>query len=310
VSAGRRDWDIIIVGGGPAGLAAAIYCGRSLRRTLVLEKGIFGGQIVTADVIENYPGFADPISPVELMDRFGRQVERYGARMENEEVTALRREGKLWRVETTDGAYSAPALIYAAGSQHRWFGVPGEKELAGRGVAVCATCDAPFYVGRRVAVLGGGDTALVEALYLTKFASEVTLIHRRDQLRAERILQQRAFASAKMRFVWNAEVLEFTGRERLEAVVFRDKKTGTIERLPFDGAFIAIGIVPNSALIKDFVELDENGYVIADITLRTKAAGLFVAGEMVKNNGRQVAISAGMGVRAALSCEEYLSSLP
>jgi thioredoxin reductase (NADPH) len=181
--------------------------------------------------------------------------------------------------------------------------------LLGRGVSVCATCDAPFFVGKKVAVLGGGDTALSEALHLSKYASRVYLIHRRDQLRAEKILQDRVFKNDKIEIIWDAQVLGFQGDQRLEALEIRNKKTNFVEVTAFDGAFLAIGTIPNTGLLRDLVKLDENGYVETDISLRTDTQGLFVAGEVIKGNRRQVAISVGMGVQAALSCEDYLASL-
>lgn len=305
----EQSWDIIIIGGGPAGLAAAIYCGRSLRKTLVLEKQVFGGQIVNADIIENYPGFAEPIVPAELMDQMFKQSQRYGVVLENDEVSMVKSENNLWRVDVYKNFFTAKAIIYAAGSTHRFFNVKGEKELLGRGVSVCATCDAPFFLNRKVAVLGGGDTALVEALHLAKFASAVYVIHRRDQLRAEKILQDRVLKNAKIKLLWDTEVLSFHGDQKLEAIELRNKKTAAVETMAFDGAFLAIGTIPNTELIKNYVNLDDNGFVITDISLSTKAKGLFVAGEVIKGNRRQVAISVGMGVQAALSCEEYLVSL-
>lgn len=305
----EKNWDVIIVGGGPAGLSAAIYCGRALRKTLVLEKKVFGGQIINADIIENYPGFAEPIVPEELMDQMGKQAERYGVILENEEVVNLKREQNSWQIEVYKNLYTAKAVVYAAGSQPRFLGISGESELLGRGVSVCATCDAPFFVERKVAVLGGGDTALSEALHLAKFASEVVLIHRRDQLRGEKILQDRVFKNKKIKIIWDSEVLSYKGDQKLEALELRNKKSGNSEIVAFDGTFLAIGTIPNTDLLKSLVNLDENGYVVTDISLRTAAEGLFVAGEVIKGNRRQVAISVGMGVQAALSCEEYLAKL-
>jgi len=305
----EKNWDVIIVGGGPAGLAAAIYCGRALRKTLVLEKKVFGGQIINADVIENYPGFAEPIVPAELMDQMYKQTERYGVVLENEEVVNLQHGQDSWQIEVYQNKVAAKAVIYAAGSLHRFLGISGEAQLLGRGVSVCATCDAPFFVERKVAVLGGGDTALYEALHLAKFASEVVLIHRRDQFRAEKILQDRVFKNEKIKIIWDSEVLSYKGDQKLEALELRNKKSGTSEIVAFDGAFLAIGTIPNTELLKNLVKLDENGYVVTDISLGTEAKGLFVAGEVIKGNRRQVAISVGMGVQAALSCEEYLASL-
>ncbi len=305
----EKEWDIIVVGGGPAGLAAAIYCGRALRRTLVLEKKVFGGQIVDADIIENYPGFVEPLPPADLMDQFGRQAARYGVTLENDEATAIRPQGDHWQVDVYGSAYTARAIIFAAGSMHRFLDVPGEKALVGRGVSVCATCDAPFFVNRRVAVIGGGDTALAEALHLAKFAAEVTVVHRRDKLRAERILQERAFKNDKLKFLWDSEVVAFHGDQRLEALEVRNRREGQSTRHPFDGAFLAIGTIPNTGLLQGLVELDEGGYVKTGISLTTAARGLFVAGEVIGGNHRQVAISAGMGVQAALSCEHFLASL-
>jgi thioredoxin reductase (NADPH) len=305
----EKNWDVIIVGGGPAGLAAAIYCGRSMRKTLVLEKQVFGGQIVSADIIENYPGFADPIVPAELMDQMVKQSQRYGVVLENDEASGLRYENDLWRVDVYNNFYTAKAIIFAAGSTHRFFNVNGEKELLGRGVSICATCDAPFFRDRQVAVLGGGDTALAEALHLVKFASTVYVVHRRDQLRAEKILQDRVFKNVKIKLLWDREVLRFMGAQILEGIELRNKKTAAVEVLACEGAFLAIGTVPNTELIKNIVELDNAGYAITDISLSTKARGLFVAGEVIKGNRRQVSISVGMGVQASLACEDYLASL-
>lgn len=304
-----KNWDVIIIGGGPAGLAAAVYCGRALRKTLVLEKKVFGGQIVFADIIENYPGFAEPIVPADLMEQMSKQCERYGVVLENDEVQALRKEGESWLVDVYQNTYTAKAILYAAGSMHRFLGVPGEQELLGRGVSVCATCDAPFFLERKVAVLGGGDTALSEALHLAKYAAEVTLVHRRDKFRAEKILQDRVFKNAKIKVIWDSEVLAFKGGQHLEALEIRNKKSGVVGAVAFDGAFMAIGTIPNTGLLKSIVTLDENGYVVTDISLRTEAQGLFVAGEVIKGNRRQVAISVGMGVQAALGCEDYLAAL-
>jgi thioredoxin reductase (NADPH) len=303
----EKNWDIIIIGGGPAGLAAAIYCGRSLRKTLVLEKQIFGGQIVNADIIENYPGFAEPIVPAELMDQMSKQSQRYGVVLENDEVSMVRPDHNLWRVDVYNNFFTARAIIYAAGSMSRFFNVKGEKELFGRGISVCATCDAPFFLNRKVAVLGGGDIALTEALHLVKFASAVYIIHRRDKLRAEKILQDRVFKNDKIKLLWDREVLSFQGVQKLEAIELRNKKTAAVELMAFAGAFLAIGTVPNTELIRSYVDLDDKGYVVTDISFSTRAKGLFVAGEVIKGNRRQVAISVGMGVQAALNCEEYLA---
>jgi thioredoxin reductase (NADPH) len=280
-----------------------------LRKTLVLEKKVFGGQIINADIIENYPGFAEPIIPAELMEQMVKQTERYGVVLENDEVSSLALDKGAWQVGVYNNTLSAKGIVYAAGSVHRFFGVSGEKELLGRGVSVCATCDAPFFLQRRVAVLGGGDTALSEALHLAKFAAEVVLIHRRGQFRAEKILQDRVFKNEKIKIIWDSEVLGFKGTQKLEALELRNKKTGAMDTVGFDGAFLAIGTTPNTELLKNLVKLDDSGYALTDISLATAAKGLFVAGEVIKGNRRQVAISVGMGVQAALSCEEYLSSL-
>jgi thioredoxin reductase (NADPH) len=305
----KRDWDIVIVGGGPAGLSAAIYCGRALRQTLVVEKKVLGGQIVESDLIENYPGFADPIVPMDLMDAFVKQAERYNVVTESNEVQSITREGDLWRVGIYDDHLLAKAVIYAAGSAHRFLGVPNEHGLLGRGVSVCATCDAPFFVNRHVAVLGGGDTALTDALHLTKFAARVTIIHRRDKLRAEKYLQEKALRHGKIDFLWDTEVLRFNGSPTFASLDTLNKKTGQSETRHFDGVFMAIGTLPNTELIRAFADLDESGYVKTDMNLGTRSPGLFVAGEVIQGNRRQVAISVGMGVQAALSCEEYLAKL-
>ncbi len=306
----HKEYEIAIVGGGPAGLAAGIYCGRALRKTVILEKMIFGGQIVNADIIENYPGFAEPQEPRQLMEAFQQQAENFGVEMINAEVSGISpAPGNKWLLQTDAGEILAQAIIYAAGSNHKMLHVPGEKELLGRGVSVCATCDAPFFVQKTVAVIGGGDTALVEALHLTKFAAKVFIIHRRNQLRAEKILQQRCFENPKIEIIYDHIVTAFLGENHLQSLMLKSVKTDQNRSLTVDGAFIAIGTVPNTRLLQGLVRLDENGYVITDISLKTDAPGIFVAGEVISGNWRQVAISSGMGVQAALSCEHYLNSL-
>ncbi len=305
----EKNWDIIIIGGGPAGLAAAVYCGRSLRRTLVVEKRVLGGQIVDSDIIENYPGFVEPQVPFDLMDEFVKQAGRYGVQFTSDEVSAIVPVQGGWRVDLGEDSLSARALIMATGSAHRYLEIPGEKEFLGRGVSVCATCDAPFYREKTVAVVGGGDTALTEALHLTKFAAEVHLIHRRDKFRGEKILQERVLRHEKIKVHWNSVVVAVQGERNLESLLLRRVSDDERSVLPVHGFFIAIGTDPNTALLHGLADLDEQGYVRADFSLATKSPGLFVAGEIIAGHQKQVAVSVGSGSQAALNCEEYLSAL-
>lgn len=299
--------DVIIVGAGPAGLAAGIYTGRSRIETLILEKGIPGGQILLTDIIENYPGFPEGVSPQILMDKIRAQAERFGARIATDDVKALRRAEDAWEVLGTKETYSAKAVIVATGSTHRKLGVEGEEKLTGRGISYCATCDGAFFTGKEVAVVGGGDWALTEALFLTRFCRLVRIIHRRDQFRGEKILQERVFANEKIDVVWDTVVERISGEGSLESVTLRNVKDQTTTELRLDGLFISIGTVPNSGIVKDLVDLNEWGEIRVGRDMSTGQPGLFAAGDVTDACPQQMATAVGTGVAAAIAVNAYLS---
>jgi len=301
------DYDIAIVGAGAAGLTAAMYASRGQRRTVVFERELVGGQIATTDRVENYPGFPEGIGGLELAQRFQQQAERFGAEIRYEGVEALRpRPNGGFELVTSAGTYTAAAVIVTAGAYHRKLGVPGEAEFAGKGVSYCATCDGAFFRDMDVVVVGGGDAALDEGIFLTRFARTVTIVHRRDQLRASALLQQRAFANERIRFLFDTVVTAIEGREVVERVRLRNVKTGEESLLPASGVFIFIGQVPNSHLLAGLVELDEGGHAKVDLEMQTSVPGLFVAGDVRWKAARQLVSAAGDGATAAIAAERYL----
>lgn len=303
-------YEIAILGAGPAGLTAAIYATRSLRKVAVLEKGLPGGQIATTDMIENYPGFPEGISGPELMQKFEEQAKKFGTEFINLfEVKEIMVDDKEKIIISKDGKeVVARAVIIATGQNPRRLNVPGESEFTGRGVSYCATCDGAFFKGKKVAVVGGGNSAIQEALYLTRFAETVTVIHRRDQLRADKILQERAFSNEKIRFLWDSVVEEIKGEQLVKGVVVKNVKTGEKSEHEFDGIFIYIGYEPNTYFLKGIVELDDNGYVITDEKLETSVPGIFACGDVRKNTLKQVSVAVGEGAIAATSAEHYLEN--
>ena len=304
-----ESYEIIIIGAGPAGLAAAIYAGRARRQTLVLEKGVPGGQILLTDWIENYPGFPDGIAPFELMEKFRQQAEKFGAEFKMDEIKEIAETDNGWQVIGYQGEYKSRAVIIATGSIYRKLGVKGEAELTGKGVSYCATCDGAFFRDRVVAVVGGGDNALEEALFLTKFAQKVYLVHRRDKLRGVKILQERVFANPKIEVIWNAFVTEIVGQERLEKIRLLDRQTQKESEIPLDGLFISIGMDPNTAFVQGFLELNEYGEIKVNSQMETSRRGIFAAGDVTNVCPKQVATAVGSGVAAALAVEEFLSHL-
>jgi len=302
-------WDVVIVGAGPAGLAAAIYTGRAGRATLVLEKMVPGGQILLTDWVENYPGFPDGVAPFDLMQGFRKQAERFGARIETDEILTLERSAAGWLLKGRGGPYEGRAVILAMGSAYRRLGLPNEDRLTGRGVSYCAVCDGAFFAGRDVAVVGGGDNALKESVFLTKFARRVSLIHRRDRFRGERVYQDRVLANDKIRVHWDTVVEAIRGRERLESLALRNLKDGTVSELEVSGLFVSIGTEPRTDILKGLLALNEWGQIKAGPGLTTSAPGVFAAGDVSDACPKQVATAVGTGVHAALSAEEYLSEL-
>ena len=298
-------YEVIIIGGGPAGLTAGLYASRAGLKTLIFERGMFGGQIVNARQVDNYPGFPEGISGFELASLMHQQATKYGLDTITAEVTAVK-PGHTYNVVTTEGNFEAETMIIAAGSEYRKLGVPGEGKLLGRGVSYCATCDGLFFRNLDVAVIGGGDTAITDALELSEHASKVYIIHRRDQLRAGQVLQQLALAHPKLKPIWDTVVDEVTGEDKLSGLRLRNVKTGKIINLQVAGVFVAIGIEPNSQRFADIVELDETGHIKTNELMATSAPGIFAVGDIRKNSARQVASAVGDGTTAALSAFKYL----
>ena len=305
----KGPYDVIILGAGPAGLAAALYAGRARLQTLVLERGLPGGQILRTEHIENYPGFPDGVTPFDLMDRFRRQAEKFGAKIETEEVKALRREKPYWVLTGDSSEYRAKAVIIATGGSYRRLGLPQEGRLTGRGVSYCATCDGAFFRDKPIAVVGGGDNALTEALFLTRFVSKLHLIHRRNEFRAIRILQERVLANPKIEVLRDTVVGAIQGQDILGSLTLRHVKTDAVSELKVEGLFISIGIIPASDLVKDLVTLNEWGEIKVNQKMATSAPGLFAAGDVCDACPKQVATSSGTGVAAALAVDEYLQDL-
>lgn len=303
------DYDVIIIGGGPAGLTAGIYTGRARLKALLVEKLIHGGQMMTTDLVENYPGFPEGISGPELSDRMRKQAERFGLEIISGEVQEIRPGTPVHTVVLADRELTAPALIIATGASYKHLGVPGEAELIGRGVSFCATCDGALYRDQEIALVGGGDTALTETLFLSRFARKIHLIHRRDQFRGAKYLQEQVLALEKVQVHWDSVVEAFEGKEALEAVRLKNVKTGEVTRLPVSGCFVAIGITPNTAFLKDLLPMDEWGFLFTDADMATSIPGIFAAGDVRSKNLWQIATAVGDGAIAAHAAENYLNRL-
>ena len=302
--------DVIIVGSGPAGYTAALYTARAELSPLVFEGSQYGGALMTTTEVENYPGFPDGVLGPELMDQIRTQAERFGAELVTDDVVGVDLTGETKVVRTHDAEYAARSVIVATGSHYRKLGVPGEERLSGHGVSWCATCDGFFFRDQDIVVVGGGDTAMEEATFLTRFARSVTVVHRRKTLRASRIMQERAFSNEKIRFVWDTEVVEVLGDQSVTGIRVRNIRTGEETVLDATGLFIAIGHDPRSELFRGQVRLDENGYVLVDHpSTRTSAPGVFAAGDVVDHIYRQAVTAAGTGCAAALDAERFLAAL-
>ena len=301
------EYDIVIIGGGPAGLAAGLYGARGLHKTLLLEKGVVGGQIALTELVENYPGVPS-VNGFDLAQTMLKQSESYGMETDYSAVSTVERAGEKWVVKTEARNIVAKAVIVTSGADYNRLGVTGEERLTGKGVSYCATCDAAFFKGQDVAVVGGGDAAMDEGLFTSRYADNVTVVHRRDELRASRILQERAFANPKMKFRWNTVVDEVVGDGQVTTLRLRDVVTGDESTLPVGAVFIFIGQHPNSGFLKDHVKMDAGGHIIVDEWMRTEQPGLFAAGDVRQNSARQVASSVGDGVTAAIAADHYITN--
>ena len=303
------DYDLVIIGGGPAGLTAGLYAARARLNVILIEKIVPGGQIVISDLIENYPGFPEGISGPDLAQRMTDQVKRFDLNIENNEVISIDLSYPVKKITLNDRTITTHTIIIATGASPKKLGVPGEDTFFGKGISSCATCDAPFFKDSVVAAVGGGDTAVKESLFLTKFVKKLYLVHRRDRLRAEAILQERALASDKIEFIWNSVLTGINGLSHVENISVQNVKTGDITELSVDGCFIWVGILPNTQFLKDAVKLDEQGFIIADLNMETSVPGVFAAGDVRNTTLRQIATAVGDAAIAAFSAEQYIENV-
>ena len=303
--------DVVIVGSGPAGYTAAIYAARAQLNPVILAGSVTaGGALMNTTEVENYPGFIEGIMGPELMNQMQEQAERFGAEVRYEDVTALELEGDVKRVTTSDGVYETRSVIISTGSEYRHLGIDGEERLSGHGVSYCATCDGFFFKDQDIVVVGGGDSAMEEATFLTRFARSVTVVHRRDELRASAVMAKRAQEDPKISFAWNSRVVELHGEDSLTGITLEDTVTGDRRRLEATGLFLAIGQVPRSELVAEALELDEAGYIKVEApSQRTRIPGVFACGDVADPTYQQAITAAGSGCRAALDAQHYLTTL-
>ncbi|MED1917539.1 thioredoxin-disulfide reductase [Brevibacillus sp. DP1.3A] len=304
----QKIYDVIIAGAGPAGMTAAVYTSRANMSTLMLERGIPGGQMANTEDIENYPGFTSILGP-DLSTKMFEHAQQFGAEYAYGEIKEIRDEEPYKRVITGDKEYLTKSVIVATGAEHRLLGVQGEKELSGRGVSYCAVCDGAFFRNKELVVVGGGDSAVEEAVFLTRFASKVTIVHRRDQFRAQKILQKRAFDNEKIEVIWDTELKEIRGEGKVQAVLLENTKTGEQREYPADGAFIYVGMDPLTASVRPLGITNDAGYVLTDEKMKTKVKGVFAAGDVREKMLRQVVTATGDGSIAAQSAQHYVEEL-
>ncbi|MFC1916736.1 thioredoxin-disulfide reductase [Chloroflexota bacterium] len=304
----KLNYEVLIIGGGPAGLSAGIYISRARLSSLLIEKMGVGGQIADAERVDNYPGFLEGISGFDLGQLMHQQATKYGLETLLAEVTGIEVQGGQKVVKTTEGNFTAKAVIIASGSERGKLGILGEAKFTGKGVSYCATCDAAFFKEKPVAVVGGGDVAVTEALYLTRFASKVMVIHRRDQLRASRILQEKAFSEPKIEFLWNTVVEEIEGKEMIQRLRLRNVPTGEESALDIAGIFVATGFKPNTDYLKGMLPLDSTGTIITTDKMETEIPGIFAAGDIRHNSARQAITAAGEGATAAIYAEKFVTA--
>ncbi len=302
----NTQYDVAIVGGGPAGLSAAIYAARGGLKTVIFEKALVGGQITVTAEVENYPGFEESVSGFDIVDKMQKQAEKFNAEIKIEEVKAIGLEGLCKIVETNKATYRVKSVIIATGAHPRKLAVPGEEKYTGRGVSYCATCDGALYRDKVVAVIGGGDSAVEEAIFLTKFASKVYIIHRRDQLRAVKILQERVLANKKIEIIWDSVVQEIQGGGFVEKLLLFNKKNKKNSELSLDGVFIFVGIIPSSELVESRVDFDKQNFIKTDETMHTEIPGVYAAGDVTHKVLRQIVTAASDGATAAFSAEKWI----
>jgi len=302
-------YDVIIIGGGPAGLTAGLYNARARLNALLLERLAPGGQVLTTDRVENYPGFPDGISGFELMDRMKTQAEKFGLKIQSDGVTSLELSAKHKAVLTGSGSLETKAIILCCGATWKKLGIEGEDQLKGKGVSFCATCDGPFYRNQEVAVIGGGDTALEEAIFLTRFVSKIHLVHRRDKLRATKVLQERALSHEKIEILWDSVPVKILGEKGVEGIELKNVKTQDVFRRNVQGVFVFIGTLPNTDMVKGLIRLDENGFVVTDDNMQTSVSGVFAAGDIRSKLFRQISTAVGEGATASYAVEKYLENL-
>jgi thioredoxin reductase (NADPH) len=305
----KHHTQVLVLGSGPAGLSAALYAARAELAPIVLTGMELGGQAATTHTIENYPGFPNGVGGAELGELFQKQAERFGAKVEFDTAQAVDLSQRPFKVTADSGEYLADTLIIGTGARPNHLEIPGEVELTGKGVSYCATCDGWFFKDKKVVVVGGGDSALEEGLFLTRFASSVTIIHRRDTLRAGKVLQNRAFNDPKVNFIWNTVVTEVLGTEKMETLKLKNTVTGQETTLEADGLFIFIGHTPNTQLFEGQLEMRDGGYIVSNHLMETNIPGVFVAGEVSDDHFRQVITSAGMGAAAAIQATHFLEKM-
>jgi len=302
-------YDIIIIGGGPAGLTAGLYACRGMMKTLLVEKIAPGGLIAMTERVENYPGFIESISGYELSNKMLTQAKKFGLELADGEVSGISFKDNLFTIKTASTEYKAISVILAMGTTARNLGVADEDKFMGRGISYCATCDAAFFRDKDVIVVGGGDAAVEEGLFLTKFAKSVSLVHRRDKLRAQPIIQERAFKNPKMKFYWNSTAESLIVKDKLEGLRVKDTVNGKLTEIKADGIFVFIGFTPNTEFLKDFIKLDESGFIITDIEMRASRPGIYACGDVIKKSLRQVINACGDGATASYNAQKYVDEI-
>ena len=303
------DYELVIIGGGPAGLTAGLYAARGGLNVILIEKIVPGGQVIITDWIENYPGFPEGISGLDLVQKMTDQVKQFELNIDNNEVVSVDFSEPVKKITLNDKTITSHTIIIATGASPKKLGVPGEDIFFGKGISSCATCDGPFFKDRVVAAVGGGDTAVQESLFLTKFVKKIYLIHRRDKLRAAAILQKRALANEKIEMIWDSELTDISGLTNVENITVQNVKTGDKTQLSVDGCFIWVGTIPNTQFLGDSVKLDEHGFIIAGLDAETSVPGVFAAGDVRNTPLRQIATAVGDGAIAAISAENYIENV-